>query len=246
MRVDSRELPLSAVPLCQLLPCHFGPPRPTLSINLYVKGCLDCTMEHSTCPYHRSLLSFRMRSRSSMPSCTSSSLDLVVTMSCGLTLQICLIIALSFRCRHWRFGFVNGQVSLVWSIALRTQELYTWPRVLKERWREERTGSRSLTSFRQFSYMLWLKVHSHLLLRACLLGSKRSYHLKLVRSDLDFLLWSAIQGACSSLAPCTSIVRVLFQALEPTAFLVHSVLAAIAEDAVAAYSSATDSAWKLA
>ena len=33
-----------------------------------------------------------------MPSYASSSLDLVVTMSCGLTLQICLIIALSFRC----------------------------------------------------------------------------------------------------------------------------------------------------
>ena len=29
------------------------------------------------------------------------------------------------------------------------------------------------TSSRQFSHMLWLKVHSHLLLRACLLGSKR-------------------------------------------------------------------------
>ena len=43
MRVDSRELPLSAIPLCQLLSCHLGPPRPTLSINLYVKGCLDCT-----------------------------------------------------------------------------------------------------------------------------------------------------------------------------------------------------------
>ena len=29
------------------------------------------------------------------------------------------------------------------------------------------------TSSRQFSHVLWLKVHSHLLLRACLLGSKR-------------------------------------------------------------------------
>ena len=130
MRVDSRELPLSATPLCQLLPCHFRPPRPTLSINLYVKGCLDCTIG----ALHRTIgvFSFRMRSRSSMPSRTSSSMDLVVTMSCGLTLQICLIIALSFRCRRWRFGFVNGQVSLAWSIALRTQELYTRPRVLKE------------------------------------------------------------------------------------------------------------------
>ena len=104
-------------------------------------------LHHWSVPHHRSFLSFRMRSRSSMPSCTSSSLDLVVTMSCGLTLQICLIIALSFRCRHWRFGFANGQVLLAWSIALRTQELYTRPSVLKERWREERVGSRSLNVF---------------------------------------------------------------------------------------------------
>ena len=62
-------------------------------------------------------------------------------------LQICLIIALSFRSRRWRFGFVNGQVSLAWSIALRTQQLYTRPCVLKERWREERTGSKSLNFF---------------------------------------------------------------------------------------------------
>ena len=42
-------------------------------------------------------------------------------MPCGLKLQICLIIALSFRCRRWRQGFVTGQVSLAWSIALRTR-----------------------------------------------------------------------------------------------------------------------------
>ena len=97
-------------------------------------------LEGSTCPYQRSLLSFRIRFRSSMPSHASSSLDLVVTMSCGLTFQICLIIALSFHCRLWRFGFVNGQVSLSRSIALGTQELYMRPRVLKKGWQEEGTG----------------------------------------------------------------------------------------------------------
>ena len=137
------------------------------------KAVLTAPLEHSTCPYQRSLLSFRMRSRSLMPSRASSSLDLVATMSCGLTLQICLIIALSFRCRCLRFGFVNGQVSLAWSIELHTQELYARPRVLKERWRDERTGSSSLNFSRWFSHVLWLKIHSHLLLRACLLGSKR-------------------------------------------------------------------------
>ena len=31
-------------------------------------------------------------------------------LSRAFTLQICLVIALSFRCRCWRLGFVNGQV----------------------------------------------------------------------------------------------------------------------------------------
>ena len=31
--------------LCQLLPCHLGPPRPTLFISLCVEGCLDRTFE---------------------------------------------------------------------------------------------------------------------------------------------------------------------------------------------------------
>ena len=114
-----------------------------------------------------------MRSRSSIPNYASNSLDLVVTMSYSLTLHLCLIIALSFGCRCWRFDFVNGQVSLAWSIALRTQELYTRLCVLKERWHEERTGSSSLNSSRWFSHVVWLKIHSHLLLRACPLSSKR-------------------------------------------------------------------------
>ena len=124
-----------------------GLPVPRFPSACMWKAVFTAPLECSTCPYQWSLLSFRMRSRSSMPSRASSSLDLVVTMSCSLTLQICLIIALSFRCRCWRFGFVNGQVSLAWSIALRTQELYTRPHVLKERWLEERIGSRSLNFF---------------------------------------------------------------------------------------------------
>ena len=126
MRVDSPKLPL-----CHCFHVIFGLPGPCFPSTCRSKAVLTAPLEHSTCPYQQSLLSFRMRSRSSMPSHKSSSLDLVVTMSCGLTLQICLIIALSFCCRHWRFGFVNGQVSLAWSIALCTQELYTLPHVLR-------------------------------------------------------------------------------------------------------------------
>ena len=76
--------------------------------------------------------------------------------------------------------------------------------------------------------MLQLKVHSHLLLRCHVANG--SYYLQLVRSDLNFLLWPAVQVECGSLSPCTSVVRVLCQALEPTAFLVHPVLAAVEEE----------------
>ena len=113
------------------------------------KALLTAPLEHSTCRYQQSHFSSRMRYRSSMQTHTSNSLDLVVTMSCGLTLQICLIFAPSIRCRHWRFGFVNGQILLAWSIALCTQELYTWPCVLKARWWEESTSSNSLNFFQE-------------------------------------------------------------------------------------------------
>ena len=60
----------------------FGLLGPGFPSTCRSKAVLTPPLERSTCPYQRSLLSFRMRSRSSMPSCASSSLDLVVTMSC--------------------------------------------------------------------------------------------------------------------------------------------------------------------
>ena len=124
-----------------------GLPGPCFPSTCMSKALLTAPLEGSTCPYQRSLFAFRMRSRYPMQTRTSCSLDLVVRTSCGLTLQICLIIALSIRCKHWRLGFVNGIVLLAWSIVLYTQDLYTWPRVLKERGVEERTGSNSLNFF---------------------------------------------------------------------------------------------------
>ena len=109
MRVDSFHSLQSLTISC--FHVILGLPGPRFPSTCMWKAVLTAPLEHSTCPYHRSLLSFRMRSGYSMPSRANSSLDLVVTVSCGLTLQICLIIALSFRCRRWRFGFVNGQVS---------------------------------------------------------------------------------------------------------------------------------------
>ena len=175
-----------------------------------------------------------------MPSRNSSSLDLMVTLSWVLTLQICLIIALSFR---W-------QTLEVWlyqwpSLTGTEQELYMQLYVLKERWHKERTGSSSLNFFKVVFTLLWLKVHSHQLLRACLLGRRRKPSPPTCQVRLGPPSLVCHPRGCSSLASCTSVIRVLCQALEPTAFFVHPVLAAVAEDAVATHSRATDGAWKL-
>ena len=61
--------------------------------------------------------------------------------SSGFILQICLIMALLLCCKCCGFVLVNGQVSMAWSRVLRTQELYTWPRVMSERRWNVRTGS---------------------------------------------------------------------------------------------------------
>ena len=161
-----------------------GRPGPRFPLTCMSKAVLTAPLKRSTCPYQRSLLSFSMRSRSLMRSRTSSSVDLMVAVSCGLTLQICLIIALSFRCRHWRQGFVTGQVSLAWSIALRTHELYTQQHVLKERWREERTGFSSLNFFQA--------VFTRVVVESSQPPAADSYHLQFVRPDFDFSLWSAV------------------------------------------------------
>ena len=139
----------STLQFCSVICFHviLGLPGPCFPSTYMSKALLTAPLERSTCPYQRSLFSFRMRSTYSMLTRTSSSLDLVVRTSCCLTLQICLIIALSIRSRHWWFGFVNGQVLLAWSIAFYTQHLYTWQSVLKERWWEERSGSNSLNVF---------------------------------------------------------------------------------------------------
>ena len=140
-----------------------------------------------------------------MPSCASSSVDLMLAVCCGLTLQICLIIALSFRCRPWRLGFVNGQVSLARSIALYTQELYTLPCVLKERWREERTGISSLNLFQPV--FTCVVAESSQPPAAKSMVAKGSYELQLVRPDLNFPLWSVITFNYTNTLDCTVQTR---------------------------------------
>ena len=198
MRVGSWELPLSAIPLCQLLPCHLGPPRPLLSINLYVKGCLDCTIGafHMSIPpsdwgldpqcqaaqvaywiwWWQCLVAWHCRSVWSLP--------------CHLAADVGGL-ALSVAKSHWLGAMHSTHKSctrgnMSWKRGGRKRELVAAP------W-----------TARRFSHVLWLKVHSHRLLRACLLGSKR----KLPPPACQ--VWLGLSSvACSSLAPSTSVIRV--------------------------------------
>ena len=117
-------------------PLGFGlPPPPPSAINLYITLCPDCSTRTLHMPKPAKPL--KMRSRSSSSSFANSSLDLTVATSCGLILQICLIMTLSLRCR---FVLVNGQVSLAWWRTARKSCIHVRGSCNK-RWRDVRTGS---------------------------------------------------------------------------------------------------------
>ena len=194
MRVDSRELPLSAIPLCQLLPCHFGPPRPTLSINLYVKGCLDCT----TGAFHMSIPS-KSSEWGPDPQCQAAQVDHWTWWWQCLAAWYCRSVW-SLPC-HFAVDAGGSALSMAksrWHGALRSaHKSCTHGHVF---WK--RGGVKSglvadpWTSSRGFSHMLWLKVHSHLLLRACLLGSKRKLLPQACQVQTSRLLWFQSYKVC--------------------------------------------------
>ena len=96
-----QSLPVSFFHVC------LGLPAPRLPSNCISYAVLIAPLERATCPNQRSLLSLKMRLRSSSWSFASSSLDLTLATSSGLILQICLIMALSLRCKCCRFVLVN-------------------------------------------------------------------------------------------------------------------------------------------
>ena len=83
-----------------------GLSAPYLPLICISNTVLAAPLERSTCPNQRSLLSLKMRLRSSSSRLASNSLDLTMATSSGLILQICLIMALSLRYKsvakfHW-------------------------------------------------------------------------------------------------------------------------------------------------
>ena len=132
-------------------------PGPHFPSTCMSQAVLTAPLEHSTCHTSRAISPSEWGPDPQCQATQVADWTWWWQMSWGLTLQICLIIGLSFRCRHWRFGFVNGQVSLAWSIALCTQKLYMQPRVLKRGDVKRELVAAPWTSSRQFSHILWWK-----------------------------------------------------------------------------------------
>ena len=167
------------------------------------------------------------------PSCATHLLSCLEQSSLDVVLDI-LSGSISYTCRHalhlQTWPVISLQTLGVW--------LCQWPNLTGMEHCAPHTKLYTGSSSRRFSYVLWLKVHSHQQLRACFLGSKRKLPSPACQVQLG-LPSVVCHPRVVPRAPCTSVIRVLCQTLEPTAFLVHPVLAAIAEDAVAAHSSAT-------
>ena len=94
--------------------------------------------ERATCPYHLK----RLVRRAAVTSCTPNIAQSVLadTSSSSLTPHIQRTIDLSFRQSHCKSGAVVAQVSLPCSRAERTQELKTFPRVLRDTCLDVRIG----------------------------------------------------------------------------------------------------------
>ena len=171
MRVYSRDLQLSAI-LCQLLPCHLGPLKPRLSINLYVEGCLDCTIRAfpMTIP-----VEFSPSEWCPDPQCQTTQVahwiwwwQWLVAWHCRSVWSLpCHFaadvrgLALSMAKSHWHGALLSAHKSCRGSHLSLEREVIGRKIV-------------AAPSFRQVLHMLWLNVHSHWLLRAGLLGSKRN------------------------------------------------------------------------
>ena len=150
-----------------------GLPGPRFPSTCMSKAVLTAPLERSTCPYHRSLLSFRMRSD---PQCQAAQVAHWTWWWQCLAAWHCRSVW-SLPC-HFAADAGGSALSMAksrWHGALYSAHKSCTHGHLFWKWggMKRGLGAGPGTSSRRFSHVLWLKVHSHLLLRACLLGSKR-------------------------------------------------------------------------
>ena len=200
---------------CVCLTCWTRACRPTLSINLYVTGWLDIL---HMCPYQRVF----------SPSGWGPGFQSQAAQVAHLTWWWQCLAAWHHR-SVWSFpchlaadigGLALSMAKSRWHGAYCTHKSCTYDHMSWKRGGGKRVlVAAPWTSFRWYSHVLWLKVHSHWLLRAYLLGSKRKLHVP-------------PPGPTG-----TSLCGLLSKGLAAPWHHVHLVLAAIADNAVAAYSS---------
>ena len=136
--------------------------------------------------------SLKMRSKLSSSSFTCSSLDLTVATSFGLILQICLY----------------GPIIVLQVLQV---HLGQWPSFT--------AGMKHGTPHARAVYMATGLVREVAGCENCSrnhvtqVAEGLSYHLQLIRSDLDFTLWSTVNRAGISHAPCTLFIRIWCQSL---------------------------------
>ena len=162
-----------------MLACASLSPHPPAT-NLFITCCSDCATRALRVPIPANL---KMRSRSS--SFASNSFDHAVATSSGL---ICLIMALCAG-SSWsvaKFHWHGARCSAPWC-STRKSCIHghgSW---------DVRTGSSSLNFFQ--AVFTLVTVISQPPPAECTQVAEGSYHLQLIRSNLDFTLWSAVNRA---------------------------------------------------
>ena len=174
MRVDSRELLLSAVPLCQLLPMS------SLASQAHAFPHLVCErlswLHHWSIPHVHTSRAFSTSEWGPDPQCQATQVVYWTWWWQHLAAWLCRSfwslpchsaadiggLVLSVAKSRWHGALLSAHKSC-------THGHLSWKRGGVKR---ERVAA-PWTSSRRFLHVLWLKVHSRLLLRACLLGSKR-------------------------------------------------------------------------
>ena len=187
----SWELPHSAIPLCHLLPCHLGPPRPMLSINLHVKGSIDCTIGafHMSIPAEPFLLQNEVQCKHAQLAHWTWWCERLVAWHCrsvwSLPCQYAADIgglALSMVNKSYWHGALHSTHNTC------THGHVSW----KRGGGKKEPVATPWTSSRRFSHVLWLKVHSRRQLRAFLLGRK----MKLPPPACQVQLWLPYVVCC--------------------------------------------------
>ena len=223
--------------LSQLLPCHLGPTRPTPSINLSVTGCLDYTVG-----------AFHVSTQAEPPSGWGPNPQWQAAQVAHWTwLWQCLA---AWHCRSiWSLpchsAAAVGGLALSWP-SLTGMELYTphtrdiHAATCLERVVAGRENWQQLLELLPGGFHVccdWNFTASGCWEHVSYVAPPQACQVRLGRSSVVCRL-RGVQFP-GTMYFCN---RVLCQALEPTAFLVHSVLTAFAENAVAAHSIVTDGA----